>query len=113
MTSRTHRARVATAQGLTVRDVIVVVGLLVALFAAATSSGLARHVEMRRTSAIRIVEGQTLWEIAQDVELPGLSTAEKVAEIQRLNGLDGAAVAAGMVVKVPASETFQDAVAMR
>ncbi|HET6350897.1 MAG TPA: LysM peptidoglycan-binding domain-containing protein [Coriobacteriia bacterium] len=113
MTNRTHRARVATAQGLTARDIIIVVGLLVALFAAASSTGLTRHVEMRRTSAIRIVEGQTLWEIAQDVELPGLSTAEKVAEIQKLNGLSGATLAAGMVVRVPASETFQDAVAMR
>lgn len=113
MTSRTHRARAATAQGLTVRDVIIIVGLLVALFAAASSSGLTRHAETGRTSAIRVVEGQTLWEIAQDVELPGLSTAEKVAEIQKLNSLDGAAVAAGMVLKIPASETYEDAVAMR
>lgn len=114
MQAQTRGARrVASTGRVTARDVIMVIGLLAVLFVAASATGMRQHVEPRRMSAIRVAEGETLWDIAEDVELPGLSTAEKVAEIQRMNDLSGASIAAGSVVKIPASDVYQDAVAMR
>ncbi len=110
----TNGARADEAQNrLTLRELAMVLALVAVLFVAAGTTGHRTLNEPRRLSSIRVVEGESLWEIAEQVEVEGLTTAEKVQEIQRLNGMDGATIAAGSLVKVPASEALVDAIAMR
>lgn len=54
------------------------------------------------TTALRIVQpGDSLWAIASEHRVPGMSTQEVVAWLQERNGLDDALLIAGTEVAVP------------
>ena len=55
-------------------------------------------------SEITVMPGDSLWSIAQDVA-PAADPRDVVAEISRLNALDGGAVAAGQRLAIPAEYT--------
>ena len=48
-----------------------------------------------------VVEGETLWSIANDVAGDGSSTRETLSTIQQLNGLSGSIVMPGQQLRVP------------
>jgi|GEM_PF-1843468 len=54
------------------------------------------------TVAVRVGDGQTLWEIASRYRTAGMSTAATVEHIRRVNGLETSAVTAGQVLEIPA-----------
>ena len=51
---------------------------------------------------ITVMNGETLWSIAEDVA-PGSDPRDVVAEITRLNALEGGSVAAGQRIAIPAA----------
>lgn len=48
-----------------------------------------------------VSSGETLWRIAQQVTSPGEDVRDTVAELERINGLRGAALMAGQQILVP------------
>ena len=54
------------------------------------------------TTRVRIGVGDTLWGIAQQNRITGLSTAQTADFIARLNGLDTSTLAPGSELKIPA-----------
>lgn len=108
-----HLRSESRAEALSTRELVVVLGLLVMMLIAAASPTWPNTRATRNLTSIRVSEGDTLWEIAQELDIAGMSTAQTVAEIRRLNSLEDAALTTGMVVKVPADGRFESAVAMR
>lgn len=73
----------------------------------------ATHVS---SSAITVRSGDTIWSLAKQHPVEGLSTAQTVEVIRDLNGLDSSTIAAGSSLMVPADESprsGEDIVAMR
>lgn len=100
-------------EALNARELVAVLGLLVMMLVAAAVPTWPHAAPTRDLSSVRVSKGDTLWEIAEDLDIAGMSTAQTVAEIQRLNSLEEAELTTGMVVKVPADGRFESAVAMR
>jgi hypothetical protein len=83
------------------RLVVFVLGLMVAVvagFLLASASTATEHPES--TTTVQVGAGETLWDIARDVAAEG-RTAEMVAHIKELNGLDSGSLAAGQELRVP------------
>jgi hypothetical protein len=83
------------------RAVVFLLGLAVALvvgFMLASGSTATEHSEP--TTVIQVGPGETLWDIARDVAVPG-HTADMVEHIKELNGLSGGALQAGQELRVP------------
>ncbi len=53
---------------------------------------------------VTVMSGETLWSIAEDVA-PGSDPRDVVAEITRLNALEGGVVSAGQRIAIPAEYT--------
>ncbi len=64
-------------------------------------------VPPRATAAIEVTvaRADTLWSIASEHRLPGLSTAQMVRVIQDANALPGGVLEAGAVLHVPTEAT--------
>jgi len=65
------------------------------------------------TMTVRVSQHDTLWDLAKAHPVEGSTTAETVSLIRRLNGLDGSAIAAGEVLRVPAAASDMTALARR
>ncbi len=87
--------------------------IAIALLAVATLGGGAPHVETPATRTVSVSQGDTLWEIASNHPVAGLSTAEMVDVLTELNGLDGAFLTAGSSVIVPVEASHSEALALR
>jgi LysM repeat protein len=48
-----------------------------------------------------VAAGDTLWALAADLTEPGADVRRVVAEIEQLNGLDGATIYPGQVLTLP------------
>jgi Tfp pilus assembly protein FimV len=56
------------------------------------------------TTSLRVVAGDTLWAIAEQNRVAGLSTAQTADLIAQLNGLKTSTLTPGRVLEIPASE---------
>ena len=65
------------------------------------------------TVTTRVVQGQTLWQIARANPVPGLSTAQTADLIAEINDLESGAVTVGTLVQVPAQASGVAALASR
>ena len=85
--------------------------LLVAVAAAPTVSGASSTAATRR---VRVAASDTLWSIARAHPVEGMTAAQIVAEMQRLNHLETvAAIQPGTVISIPAGESYSSNLAMR
>lgn len=84
--------------------------LLVVASVVFSASHTPSHVATR---TVRIDAGDTLWSIAQAHPVKGLSTAETVELITRINGLPSAKLRTGGEVMVPVNESGSALLAMR
>jgi nucleoid-associated protein YgaU len=75
---------------------ITVVFVLLLLASASYATG-----EVTETFDYRIRPGDTLWDIAHEHGPEGRDVRAVVATIERINGLDGAAIQAGQVIEIP------------
>lgn len=101
----TTRLRLTT-RGRRVLAALAALPAVIAITIAALSGGAAlasRDVGTAGESyrEITVMSGESLWSIAQDVA-PAADPRDVVAEISRLNALDGAEVAAGQRLAIPA-----------
>ncbi len=55
------------------------------------------------TEPYRVVAGDTLWDLADELTEPGEDVRSTVRRIQRLNGLDGGLISPGQVILLPAA----------
>ena len=102
---RTQRASVALAPVALKASTIVAVALF---FVLATSVFSARHAAYADSVAnvtyetVRVQSGDSLWSLAQEHPIDGLSTQETSDMIRSVNHLDRGSLDAGAVLKVPA-----------
>jgi hypothetical protein len=90
----------------------IVLALLVIAAALPTASGSTRVASA--THRVRIAESDTLWSVAAANPVAGLTTAESVAVIRRLNGLeDSVLLQPGAVITVPSGADAAADLAMR
>jgi len=61
-------------------------------------------------SSVRVIPQQTLWDIAEEHPLDGLSTSETVQVICSLNDLESSSLSIGQTILVPHQESSQDGV---
>jgi LysM repeat protein len=105
---RSRQGRPLTAVGLflLVAFSLIAVGALPTL-ADGASAPAASH-------AVTVSAADTLWAIAKANRVPGMTTADMVEEIRRINGLTpGRNLQPGAVVKVPVATDDEGAVARR
>lgn len=84
--------------------------LTYACIAAVTPAKPSAHVS---TESIRVQPADTLWGIALEHPVDGLSTAETVQLIRSLNGFETSSLRVGDVVAVPRAQGLSTAVATR
>jgi hypothetical protein len=65
------------------------------------------------TQAVQVRTGDTLWSIAQDHPVPGLTTAQTAELIARNNRIEGRALGAGQDLLVPLDSGVMQQVASR
>ena len=70
------------------------------------------HAQSFETASVLTSTGDTLWTIANRYPVPGLSTAESVEVISRLNGIESSSLSVGASILVP-RESENLAVAMK
>ena len=93
--------------------------LLLGFFAAAIVVAGAHYLtparaEVSTTASIRVGPQTTLWQIAQEYPIEGLSTAETVQVLVGLNEMEDASLVVGQALLVPvAGDSIETAVASR
>lgn len=91
----------------------IVLALLVIAAALPTPSGRTPRTDFA-VRRVRVAASDTLWSIAAADPVAGLTTAESVAVMRKLNGLTGSAVLQpGAVISVPCASDDTSNLAMR
>ncbi len=65
------------------------------------------------TSLVEVEPGESLWRLAVDNPVPGLSVAETIHLIRRINGMETSLLHAGEIVEVPAQDHDERVVVSR
>lgn len=92
----------------------VVVALVILLLLASTiASGHRGRGAVKASASVRVAPGQTLWAIARQHPVDGLTTAQTADLIADLNHLGSASLAAGSVIRVPVPPASNTALAVR
>lgn len=109
-----RRARACRKPRLTGLEVCVI-GLAVLALALCAYAGAAHRATpvVGETVTVRISKADTLWEIAQDHPVQGLSTQETVRLIRALNNMESSIIVAGETLQVPALHADSTAMASR
>ncbi len=83
--------------------------LLIALTAILASHELslrktmASRLDSAPSASVRVLDGESLWDIAEDHRVDGVSTKDVVSWIKAKNGLSSSSLSAGQSLLVPAS----------
>lgn len=122
MNADAHRAAIGirpsmhgrTARRLSVVELAIVALAAVVLVACALiSTGRQGSVPSVESVTVRVSPSDTLWGIAKDHPVSGLSTAQTVALIRDLNEMSTSAIIAGETLRVPADPAVGTAMARR
>lgn len=115
LSERPRRERSAAAPGLSRRQALALVATGAALVLALCAASLASEALASQASSaalaavptqtVCVLEGDTLWGLAERHGVEGVATQDVVAWIEHQNGLDGAALKAGSRLVVPAGGT--------
>lgn len=107
--TRNQQAAVAPARvALKVSTIVAVAVALTLFFVLATSVFSARHAAYAESvsnvtyETIRVQPGDSLWSLAEEYPIEGLSTQETSDMIRNVNHLEHGSLAAGAYLKVPA-----------
>ena len=91
-----------TRRGRFVIAALVALPLVIALIGLALNGGGAVAGSTAAPVTVTVESGQSLWSLAEQLA-PGVATADVVADLVAVNGLDGASVVPGQVLIVPAA----------
>ena len=94
-------------------ELAIVVLLVLAVIAAAALSGTRGKTPSASSVRIRVESGATLWTLAEQYPISGLTTEQTVDAIRSANGLDSSVLSAGMSLLVPAARPRARALASR
>lgn len=103
-----HAVAVPTPVALKVSTIVAVAVALTLFFVLATSVFSARHAAYAESvsnvtyETIRVQPGDSLWSLAEEYPIEGLSTQETSDMIRNVNHLEHGSLAAGAHLKVPA-----------
>ncbi len=100
-TAREPRATAAVRENVTVADLILVAFVVLALYLAAAASGSVSTADLSATKTVRVVPGDTLWDVARRHPIQGLETASTVDVIARINDIPGHQLVEGQSIRVP------------
>lgn len=111
--SRTsHQAVSARRQRLSALEVVTLI-VVTALLIIGTVAVRPRASVAGSSQTLQVQAGETLWSIAKTHPVRGLSTAQTVETIAHDNGLDGATLATGQTLIVPAGDERDPQMASR
>ncbi len=85
----------------TTRRAVVLLSAIAVVFALLLTSGVHAEGEALPTALHVVQPGESLWTIAAGVTPPGEDRRATVAELRRLNDLEGSALAVGQRLLVP------------
>lgn len=101
-----RRARAATRRpkdhAWTTTELLILAAVAAVVIAAALTPLLPNSPGSVPLTTVRVESADTLWSLAQAHPIEGLSTAETVSEIRRLNELPSSSLSAGSLLRVPA-----------
>ncbi len=103
-----HAVAAPTPVALKVSTIVAVAVALTLFFVLATSVFSARHAAYAESvsnvtyETIRVQHGDSLWSLAEEYPIEGLSTQETSDMIRNVNHLEHGSLAAGAYLKVPA-----------
>lgn len=103
-----HAVAAPTPVALKVSTIVAVAVMLTLFFVLATSVFSARHAAYAESvsnvtyETIRVQPGDSLWSLAEEYPIEGLSTQETSDMIRNVNHLEHGSLAAGAYLKVPA-----------
>ena len=103
-----HAVAAPTPVALKVSTIVAVAVALALFFVLATSVFSARHAAFAESvsnvtyETIRVQPGDSLWSLAEEYPIEGLSTQETSDMIRNVNHLEHGSLAAGAYLKVPA-----------
>lgn len=103
-----HAVAAPTPVALKVSTIVAVAVALALFFVLATSVFSARHAAYAESvsnvtyETIRVQSGDSLWSLAEEYPIEGLSTQETSDMIRNVNHLEHGSLAAGAYLKVPA-----------
>ena len=103
-----HAVAAPTPVALKVTTIVAVAVALTLFFVLATSVFSARHAAYAESvsnvtyETIRVQPGDSLWSLAEEYPIEGLSTQETSEMIRNVNHLEHGSLAAGAYLKVPA-----------
>jgi hypothetical protein len=95
-----RRARSSRSRAVAWGEIVAVVLIALALIAATLITS-ARVSVGGPNARVRIERGQTLWSVASQHPVAGLTTEQTADAIARLNGLEGKALPIGATIRVP------------
>lgn len=102
---RPTQGRLTRAQGLAVLMAAFVLVVVVALAGFVVQTGHDAAVRDRiasaPTQAVRVHQGDTLWSLAEEYSIDGVSTRELVTWVEQANGLDSSALRPGQTLLIP------------
>lgn len=107
-TRNQHAVAAPTPAALKVSTIVAVAVALTLFFVLATSVFSARHAAYAESvsnvtfETIRVQSGDSLWSLAEEYPIEGLSTQETSDMIRNVNHLEHGSLAAGAHLKVPA-----------
>jgi len=105
-----RRGRAGRAAGVLETAVLVAIALLLVAGLLATSG---KNHSVTQTSRVKVDAGDTLWELAQQYPVPGLTTAQTVEVIADLNHVTPGGLPPHGTVVVPAGARNASAMASR
>ncbi|MFQ5517928.1 MAG: LysM peptidoglycan-binding domain-containing protein, partial [Acidimicrobiia bacterium] len=84
------------------RRLLVLLVAAVAIFVLLIASNVEAGAGPGAVGLVRVYTGDTLWDIAGTITPAGEDIRATVYQIKKMNGLDGARIIPGMVLRVPA-----------
>ena len=96
-----RRVRTARARNVARAEILALALIALALVAGAVISA-GRLGPATSSERVKVERGQSLWQLAADHPVSGLSTCQTAELIAGMNGLDGGSVRVGSTIEVPA-----------
>jgi hypothetical protein len=113
-TTYTSRTRSRTAGHAVTPTEFFIIGLAIVFLLLAAASGRSTHaITGIETSTVRVQPNQSLWSIALEHPVDGLTTAQAVELIRQVNAMDTSRLRAGQLLEVPVSQEGSAWVAAR